>query len=63
MARHPNQKCIEMRGPSFSAIDEIYEEVNDLLTTRLTERDRIELEQGTASRHFALRQEERWGRL
>lgn len=43
--------------------DEWIEEIDDFLMTHVTPRDRSELEQGNASRQFALRQEERWGRL
>lgn len=64
--RHAHQR--PMNGQRIlakpSAIsEEFLDEIGDLLQTTVTERDRIELEHGTTSRYFAIRQEERWGRL
>lgn len=43
--------------------EEWIEEIDGFLQTKITERDRIELEQSNASRTFGERRRERWGRF
>lgn len=65
MSRHPAQKMWLGKngklGPArpTAMSDEHMDDVDEILTTTLSERDRRELEQGNASRTMAIRRQER----
>lgn len=64
MGRHPAQKLWLGKkgivGPAPTAMaDEHFDEVDELLTTELTERDRRELENASSSRMMSIRRRER----